>query len=108
MALALYLSCRSDTTGLRCGGRLCQIDDHAADIKTQLTRQESYQTQEKLVAEAAAKAESQVERWREENRLPFPEHEEGLRFELSSTLDYPPEGSAGNKRHRPDTSSSDS
>ena len=34
-----------------------QIDDHAADIKTQLSRQESYQTQEKLVAEAAAKAE---------------------------------------------------
>jgi MscS family membrane protein len=61
-----------------------------------------------LDPEAAAKAESQVERWREENRLPFPEHEEGFRFELSGTLDYPPEGSAGNKRHRPDTSSSDS
>ena len=61
-----------------------------------------------LDPEAAAKAESQVERWREENRLPFPEHEEGFRFELSGTLDYPPEGSAGNKRRSPDSASSDS
>jgi chromosome segregation ATPase len=34
-----------------------QIDDHAADIKTQLSGQESYQTQEELVVETAAKAE---------------------------------------------------
>jgi len=34
-----------------------QIDDHAADIKAQLDRQEPYQTQEKRVAEENAKAE---------------------------------------------------
>jgi chromosome segregation ATPase len=34
-----------------------QIDDHAADIKAQLSRQESYHTQEKQVAEETAKAE---------------------------------------------------
>jgi len=34
-----------------------QIDDHAADIKAQLSRQESYQTQEKRVVTENAKAE---------------------------------------------------
>ncbi len=34
-----------------------QIDNHAAEIQSQLHRQESYQTQEKLVAEMTAKAE---------------------------------------------------
>ena len=34
-----------------------QIDDHAVDIKAQLDRQESYQTQKKQVAEENAKAE---------------------------------------------------
>lgn len=51
-----------------------------------------------LDPETAKKAASQVERWRAENRLPFPDYEEGFRFELAGTLDYPPEGSAGNKR----------
>ena len=41
-------------------------------------------------AEAAARI---VERWRKEKRLPFPDHDEGFRYELSNTLDYPPEGS---------------
>jgi MscS family membrane protein len=54
-----------------------------------------------LDPESAEKAKSMVERWREENRLPFPDHEEGFRFELASTLDYPPEGSAG-RRKAPD------
>jgi len=61
-----------------------------------------------LDPQSAEKAESMVERWREENRLPFPDYEESFRFELSGTLDYPPEGSAGNKRQRPDAVSSDS
>ncbi|MGD2000796.1 MAG: hypothetical protein PVJ00_09525 [Desulfobacterales bacterium] len=34
-----------------------QLDDHAADIKAQLSRQEPYRTQEKRVAEETAKAE---------------------------------------------------
>lgn len=42
-------------------------------------------------AEAAGET---VERWRKENRLPFPSHEEQFRYELSNTLDYPPKGSA--------------
>lgn len=59
-----------------------------------------------LDAEMAKKAAAQVERWRAENRLPFPDYEEGFRFELAGTLDYPPEGSAGNKRRSagPDSS----
>lgn len=42
-------------------------------------------------AEAAGQT---VERWRKENRLPFPNHEEQFRYELADTLDYPPKGSA--------------
>jgi MscS family membrane protein len=56
---------------------------------------------EKLDATQAAKAEALVERWREENRLPFPEHEQGFRFELASTLDWPPKGSPGNRNEGP-------
>ncbi len=41
-------------------------------------------------AEAAGQT---VERWRKENRLPFPNHEEQFRYELADTLDYPPKGS---------------
>ncbi len=54
-----------------------------------------------LDAEATEKAEKLVERWRDEDRLPFPDHEAGYRFELSNTLDYPPKGSAGNRHERP-------
>lgn len=46
--------------------------------------------------------------WRDKSRLPFPEHEQGFRFELPGTLDYPPKGSAGNKQRRPGAASSDS
>ncbi len=53
-----------------------------------------------LAPEAIEKAESLVKRWREENRLPFPEHEAGFRFELASTLDWPPKGSPGNRNQR--------
>jgi MscS family membrane protein len=56
---------------------------------------------EKLDAAQRAKAEELVDRWREENRLPFPEHETGFRFELANTLDYPPKGSPGNRNERP-------
>lgn len=41
----------------------------------------------------AESAEAMVERWRKEKRLPFPDHDEQFRYELSNTLDYPPEGS---------------
>ncbi len=53
-----------------------------------------------LDAAATEKAEKLVERWRDEDRLPFPEHEAGFRFELSNTLDYPPRGSPGNRQER--------
>ncbi|MGB8224576.1 MAG: mechanosensitive ion channel family protein [Polyangiales bacterium] len=38
-------------------------------------------------------AEAEVARWRSDNRLPFPDHDDDVRRELSGTLDYPPEGS---------------
>lgn len=57
---------------------------------------------------AVVDAETRVGCWRDNSRLPFPDHDESLRFELSGTLDYPPEGSAGNKRRQPDAASSDS
>jgi MscS family membrane protein len=56
---------------------------------------------EKLDAAQRENAEELVGRWREENRLPFPEHEAGFRFELASTLDWPPKGSPGNRNERP-------
>ena len=54
-----------------------------------------------LDAEATTKAEALVRRWRDEDRLPFPEHEAGYRFELANTLDFPPKGSPGNRNERP-------
>ena len=54
-----------------------QIDEHAADIKSQLSRQEFYQEQEKRVAEATAKAEradtkaAQSEADRDEKGQPY-------------------------------------
>jgi len=54
-----------------------------------------------LVSEEVEKAETLVRRWREENRLPFPDHEAGFRFELANTLDYPPKGSPDNRNERP-------
>ena len=54
-----------------------------------------------LVPAEIEKAETLVGRWREESRLPFPEHEAGFRFELANTLDWPPKGSAGNRNERP-------
>ncbi len=41
----------------------------------------------------ARAAEEEVERLREQNRLPFPDYEEQVRREMSDTLDYPPKGS---------------
>lgn len=52
-------------------------------------------------AERTTAAEAMVERWRKENRLPFPNHDEQYRFELASTLDYPPEGSPQVRSKRP-------
>lgn len=46
-----------------------------------------------LDADLAKAAEIEVDRWRSENRLPFPDFDERTRSELSNTLDYPPEGS---------------
>jgi MscS family membrane protein len=42
-------------------------------------------------------SETEVERWRSEDRLPFPDHDERARHELSNTLDYPPQGSPGHR-----------
>jgi len=47
-----------------------------------------------LDVELARAAAAEVERWRSENRLPFPDHDERARRELANTLDYPPDGSA--------------
>jgi MscS family membrane protein len=44
--------------------------------------------------ELARAAEAEVARWRSEGRLPFPDYHDGVRRELSDTLDYPPEGSS--------------
>jgi len=43
--------------------------------------------------ELATVAAAEVARWREENRLPFPDHDPNVRSELADTLDYPPMGS---------------
>jgi len=48
-----------------------------------------------LDADLTKAAETEVARWRSENRLPFPDYDEHTRTELSNTLDYPPEGSPG-------------
>ncbi len=48
-----------------------------------------------LDGELARAAETEVARWRGENRLPFPEFDEREKSEMSDTLDYPPEGSPG-------------
>ena len=48
-----------------------------------------------LDEELARAAETEVARWRGENRLPFPEFDEREKGEMSGTLDYPPEGSPG-------------
>lgn len=54
-----------------------------------------YLTQsEDLDAKRTKAAEDEVARWRSEKKLPFPEHDEGARRDLSGTLDYPPHGSA--------------
>ncbi|MCZ7566591.1 MAG: mechanosensitive ion channel family protein [Burkholderiales bacterium] len=45
-------------------------------------------------------AETEVARWRSENRLPFPDYDEATRRELSNNLDYPPEGSPGRPASR--------
>jgi len=45
--------------------------------------------------ELTTAAEAEVERWRNENTLPFPDIDDTLRSELSNTLDYPPQGSPG-------------
>jgi len=46
-----------------------------------------------LDAELTMAAAMEVERWRSEKRLPFPDYDERTRRELANTLDYPPEGS---------------
>ena len=43
--------------------------------------------------ELAKAAEAEVACWRDENRLPFPDHDADVRSELADTLDYPPKGS---------------
>ena len=43
--------------------------------------------------ELAKVAEAEVASWRDENRLPFPDHDADVRSELADTLDYPPKGS---------------
>ena len=42
----------------------------------------------------ALAAQTEVARWRSEHRLPFPDHDDRARSDLSNTLDYPPTGSS--------------
>jgi MscS family membrane protein len=57
--------------------------------------QTTYLTRDKaLDAERAKAAEGQVEDWRSNDALPFPEPDPQRRQELAGTLDYPPKGSA--------------
>lgn len=46
-------------------------------------------------AARAAKAEEAVEDWRDRGRLPFPNFDPGLRWEMEDILDYPPRGAYG-------------
>ena len=50
-------------------------------------------------AERGREAEVKVEDWREHDRLPFPEFDPGLRWEMEDILDYPQRG-AYNYKHR--------
>ena len=43
--------------------------------------------------ELATVAAAEVACWRDENRLPFPDHDPDVRSKLADTLDYPPKGS---------------
>jgi len=43
-------------------------------------------------AERGRKAEAEVENWRENRNLPFPEFDPGLRWEMEDILDYPQRG----------------
>ena len=49
-------------------------------------------------AERGRDAETKVEDWRQHGRLPFPDFDPGLRWEMEDTLDYPPRGAFN---HRP-------
>jgi len=51
-----------------------------------------------LDTERGKVAESRVEDWRQRQELPFPEFDEEQQEGLEDTLDYPPEGSAKNRR----------
>lgn len=49
--------------------------------------------------EQSQKAEASVEHWRQNNQLPFPDFDPGLRWEMEDILDYPPRG-AYNYKYR--------
>ena len=55
-----------------------------------------------LEAEAIARAEAGVARWRENDELPFPLTPEPLATRIVDTLDYPPKGSSGANYERPE------
>jgi MscS family membrane protein len=46
-----------------------------------------------LNAERGQEAETQVQAWRSEGQLPFPEFDDGILAEKEDVLDYPPKGS---------------
>ena len=53
-----------------------------------------------LDAGRGQEAEAQVQAWRSQGQLPFPEFDEGMQEEKEDALDYPPEGSPD---HQPRT-----
>ncbi|HEX5078060.1 MAG TPA: hypothetical protein VFV80_02840, partial [Geminicoccaceae bacterium] len=60
--------------------------------------QTTYLTRDKpLDAERAKAAEGQVDQWRRDDALPFPEPDPLRRQELDGTLDFPPKGSASRR-----------
>ena len=58
-----------------------------------------------LDEERARDAEAQVEKWRSESTLPFPEFAPEQREKLADTLDFPPAGSPGGPPPRGETTS---
>jgi MscS family membrane protein len=52
-----------------------------------------------LDAERGRHAEAQVENWRANAQLPFPEFEDAEQKRLEDSLDYPPQGSPHHKPH---------
>jgi len=92
-----YLLCQDQNTFLAMQeDLLLRIDDIIGEAGTGFAfpSQTAYLSRDTaLDAERGENAEQQVEHWRQQKKLPFPEFAEEERNQLSDTLHYPPEGS---------------